>query len=87
MNKNNDIGRNEMIGKMVEILQSKNQSLTGLKGKIIDETQNTITINSKHVIKKIIKNQVTMKLLKNKNEQIIDGKNIVGRSHERVMKK
>jgi ribonuclease P protein subunit POP4 len=50
------IGMN--IGKLIEIIDSKNKTLIGIKGKVIDETKNTLTIQTKSRIIKIIKTQV-----------------------------
>jgi RNase P/RNase MRP subunit p29 len=47
-----------LIGKFIRISDSKNKSLTGLDGKIIDETKNTITLKTKNKEIKIIKNQI-----------------------------
>jgi RNase P/RNase MRP subunit p29 len=53
------------IGSVVLIEESKNQTLIGLKGKVIDETKNTITlITNDEKIKKIIKNQVKIKKIR-----------------------
>ena len=49
------------IGSYVEITNSKNKNLIGIKGKIIDETKNTIKIETKNKIITIIKNQVETK--------------------------
>jgi ribonuclease P protein subunit POP4 len=69
-----------LIGKIAEITDAKNRSLVGIKGKIIDETKNTITIETEKKEKKIIKNQVTIKI----NEKVIEGKKITKRIEERL---
>ncbi|MEK6934486.1 MAG: ribonuclease P protein subunit [Nanoarchaeota archaeon] len=76
------ITRHELIGLKVEITNSANSSLKGIKGKIIDETKNTITIETKNNHKKIIKSQVKMKI----NNKEIDGTDLVGRPEERIKK-
>ena len=50
--------KNLMIGSSIEIIESKNKSLIGLKGKVIDETKNILTINTEKGIKKVIKSQI-----------------------------
>ena len=51
----------ELIGAYVKVVQSKNDSLIGVHGKVIDETKNTITLqNSKKI--KIIKSHVKLEL-------------------------
>jgi len=36
----------ELIGKEIKIISSKDQSILGLEGKIVDETKNTIKIRA-----------------------------------------
>jgi len=49
--------KEELIGSLVEIIGSKNETLIGLKGKIIDETKNTLIIKQGNKIKK--NNEIT----------------------------
>jgi len=51
-----------LIGCFGEIIESKKKAFVGLKGKIIDETKNTIKIQVKDKIKIISKNQVKIKI-------------------------
>lgn len=82
-----EIVRYELIGLKVEVTESKNKSLIGIKGTIIDETKNMIIIELEDkTIKKIIKDQVTIKLkLKNHTVQV-NGQLLVGRPEERIKK-
>jgi len=50
--------KNLMIGSHIEIIESKNKSLVGLKGKVIDQTKNTITLDNN---KKILLSHVKIK--------------------------
>jgi ribonuclease P protein subunit POP4 len=75
-----DFLRRELIGSTIKITNSKNKSLVGVKGKIIDETRNTLIIEENKKTKKIPKNQVTIEIKKTK----IDGKLLVGRPEERL---
>lgn len=50
--------KNLKIGSNIEIKESKNKTLIGLKGKVIDETKNIFTIETQKGIKKIMKSQV-----------------------------
>ena len=55
----------ELIGSIIEVLNSKNKYLIGIKGKVIDETRNIIIIrDEKNQVKKLIRNQVKIKKLK-----------------------
>ena len=51
-----------LIGKQAEVVESKNRSLLGIKGKIVDETKNTITISIGEKQKKLIKSQIALKI-------------------------
>lgn len=74
----------ELIGAMVEIIKAANKTDKGQKGKVIDETKNTITIETKKTNKKFIKKTITFKITNKNQETIIDGKTIIKRSHERI---
>ncbi len=76
----------EFIGSIMKVIESKNPTLLGLEGKIIDETQNTITIKTKNSTKKILKNQVKMKIETGNKSFIIIGKDLVGRPQDRIKK-
>lgn len=77
--------KKELIGLPIEILEAKNKPLVGIKGIIIDETKNTITIKN-HSIKKIIKNQVILKIKFDKKIIKIDGKLLLNKPEERIKK-
>jgi len=72
----------ELIGSEAEITKSKNKSLVGIKGKIIDETKNTIKIKTKNQEKMILKNHVTIKIDGNE----IKGEKLLGRPEDRIKK-
>ena len=79
------VERHELIGSKIKIIDSKNPSLIGFRGKIIDETENMLIVQGK-TQKKIIKNQVKMVIKLNNKEMIIEGKEIVGRPADRLKK-
>ncbi len=82
-----EIVRYELIGLKVEIVNSKNKSLIGIRGTIINETKNMLTIElDNKKIKKIIKDQATLNL-KFKNHIVqVNGQLLVGRPEERIKK-
>jgi len=81
-----DITRHELIGLNVEIVESKNKSLIGLKGKIIDETKSLLLIQSDKGVKKVLKDQVTINIqMKDKKVQL-EGKLLVGKPEDRLKK-
>ena len=69
-----------IIGSSIQIEDAKNKTLTGTSGKIIDETRNTITIQTGKGTKKIIKEQATFKI----NNKTIEGKTLIGRTEARI---
>ena len=74
--------KEELIGSLVEIIGSKNETLIGFKGKIIDETKNTLIIKQGNKIKKIMKSHVILKI----DGKTIEGKNIIKRPEDRIKK-
>lgn len=85
MNPRNII-RHELIGLEAEIVKAKNPSLVGIKGKIIDETRNTIIIRQGKKMKRILKEHAVFNIrVENKIVQL-DGKLLVGRPEERIKK-
>ncbi len=51
-----------LIGSKMEVIDAKNRNLLGIAGKIVDETKNTITVETGKGIKKLIKSEITLKL-------------------------
>lgn len=79
-----ELERHEIIGLICEITDAKNKDIIGLKGKVIDETKNTLRIQTKKGIKIILKNQVTLKFTINKKSIQIQGEKLVKRPEERI---
>ena len=69
-----DILRHELIGLDIEIVKAKNKALEGIEGKIIYETKNLLHVETKKGVKKIIKDQVTIRLRFNGKMLEINGK-------------
>jgi len=77
--------RSEMIGRNIEVTSSKNKSSIGLKGKIIDETKNTLTIKTDEGERKtLIKSAVTIQIKKNNEKITIKGEEIQLSPEERI---
>ncbi len=68
-----------LIGSHIEVVESENKDLVGLKGEVIDETKNMIVVENKGT-KKIIKSQVVIKI----DGKIVDGKSMVGHLKDRI---
>jgi RNase P/RNase MRP subunit p29 len=72
----------ELIGEDTEIVKSSQREQSGMQGKIIDETLNTIIIETKNGVKTIQKNAVTLKI---KGEEI-KGSELLFRPEDRIKK-
>lgn len=81
-----DIVRHELIGRDIKIVGAKNKSLEGIRGKIVYETKNLIHVETETGIKKLIKDQITIKMNYKGKTIEINGKLLVGRPEERVKK-
>ena len=77
--------RHELIGLTVEVAESKNNSQVGIKGMVVDETKNTLSIETKNGIKKIKKDgsKFIFKIPDGKKVKV-DGKKIVARPEDRI---
>jgi ribonuclease P protein subunit POP4 len=73
----------EFIGTELEVVDSKNKSLIGIKGKITDETQNMFTLDNG---KKLIKSECTFKMKINSKLVEINGTVLVARPEDRLKK-
>ena len=73
----------EFIGSTVEIADSKNKTLIGLKGKIENETKNMFTLDNG---KKLIKSESVFNIKIGGKVFKIDGKLLVGRPEDRAKK-
>ncbi len=51
-----------LIGSKMEVIDAKNKNLLGIAGRIVDETKNTLTVETEDGTKKLIKSEVIFKL-------------------------
>ena len=80
--------RHELIGLETRVVKSQNPSVVGKKGRIIDETQNTLILLVGHEKKVIPKGVVTLRLgLPDGSLVEICGTEVVGRSEDRLKKR
>lgn len=83
--------KGELICKYVVVMESKNKSNKGQKGKIIDETKNLFTIEDESgKRKKIVKDQCVFGFCNSGSDKItikIDGNLLVGRPEDRIKSK
>ena len=71
--------KKEIIGEKIIIINSKNKSLLGMEGNVIEETKNTITLGNG---KKLLKSHITIKI----NGEIIEGKSLQKKPEDRIKK-
>ena len=72
----------ELIGENIEITKSTNKSQLGLQGQVIDETKNTIKIQTKQGKKTVLKSTIDFEI---KNKKItIKGNTIKKRTEDRL---
>ncbi|MFH1181864.1 MAG: ribonuclease P protein subunit [Candidatus Woesearchaeota archaeon] len=76
--------RDEIIGCEIMVVDALNKSLVGIRGKAIDETKNTITVETASGIKKILKAQVKIELDAGGKKIMIEGKSLAKRPEERI---
>ena len=69
-----------LIGQTVEIVEATNKALLGLKGMVIDESKNMLTIDTERGEKKVIKEHVTLLVQRKK----IPGTALARRIEERI---
>jgi ribonuclease P protein subunit POP4 len=80
--------RHELIGLETRVIRSQNPSVTVIKGRIIDETQNTLVLLVGHEKKVVPKGVVTLQLsFPDWSLVEIDGTEVIGRSEDRLRKR
>lgn len=81
--------RHELIGLKVEIEKSTDPTQKGLRGKVIDESYNTIKIETRDGKERVIpkKNCIFIFTLPNKTKVQVEGKLLIGRPEDRIKKK
>ncbi|OED29789.1 ribonuclease P protein component 1 [Methanosphaera sp. WGK6] len=83
-----NVFRHELIGLPVEVIDSNHNDFIGIKGKIIDETRNTITVDTGLDEKQLPKENVTILLTLPGDKKVsIEGKVIIARPEDRIKKK
>ena len=74
-----NLGRHELIGLEVEVVHG---GLSGLSGKIVDETRNMLLVETKAGVKKVAK--TGSQFLFPKYATVLGGKEILARPEERI---
>ena len=87
MYNNKNIVLNELIGLKVRILACKDRKQKGLAGIIVDETKNTLVIDTgKGRVKRVVKKTASFRFYSGKKTFIVGGEEINFRPHERIEK-
>jgi len=77
----------EFIGLEAKVVRSSNPNQIGIRGKVMDETQRTLTISHKDKDKRIVKETSTFQFtLPDRTVIEVDCKVIVGRPEDRAKK-
>lgn len=80
-----NITKNEFIGLDVRISKSHNKQLVGMRGRIIDETRNTLVLRRGSKITHIPKDIVRLHMSIPFGKMIeVDGRSIVARPEDRI---
>ncbi len=80
--------RHELIGLKIKIVESTDPTQKNISGRVIDETYNTIKLETKIGKELIIpkKNCIFVFTLPDKTKVKVDGKILVGRPEDRIKK-
>ncbi len=83
---NRNIVLHELIGLKVEVARSRDKSRKGIKGIVVNETKNTLVIDTPSGRRVVPKLASTFKFVYGKSRFIVDGREINFRPHERLEK-
>ena len=81
-----DFRRREFIGLEAEVLESTCAGYLGIKGRVVDETKNTLTIEQDGREKKVPKDCCRFKFVDGGKPHIVSGKEIKFRPEDRIKK-
>lgn len=82
-----NVTRHELIGLVAKVEKTRNKSAGNIIGKVVDETRNTLVIETKNGEKKTVKDATLYSfVLPSKTKVEVEGKLIVGRPEERLKK-
>lgn len=70
----------EWIGKHATIIEAKNSSLKGIEGKVVDETRNTVIIETEKGVKKVQKQGTVFEI----DGQEVRGDEVLAAPEERI---
>ena len=85
MRNEKNIVRHELIGLYCEVAGSRNKSLVGISGRIIDETMKTLLIGQSR--KRVAKRGSRFRISLGNKQVIVDGDMLAARPEDRIKKK
>lgn len=81
-----DLLYNSLIGNDIEIIDSKNKNQVGMKGTILDETANFLILSNSGSTIKILKQNVSFKLVVKGKALYMDGRLLYSTLTQRIKK-
>ena len=81
-----DMSMMSLVGKDVEIAESKNKNQVGLKGRILHESANFFIILSNGQEKRILKSNAVFKVFYEEKALYMDGRFLLGTLQSRIKK-
>jgi len=77
--------RHELIGLKVEVGRSRNRQLIGMRGVVVDETRNTLVVESRGRRRRLIKDVSAFRFeLPDGTVVDVDGRRLVARPEDRI---
>lgn len=83
---NKNIVLNELIGLRVRVVKSLDRRQVGIKGTVIDETQNTLVVDTGYQQKRLVKATSTFRFYAGRKSFEVSGVEINFRPEERIEK-
>jgi len=82
------IYQHELIGMYMEVIEARDPTYVGVRGRIVDETKNTIVVRVGGREKRLIKKIMKFRVIEDETQRsfIVDGKKICFRPWDRIKK-
>ena len=78
--------KDELIGKRVTVTKCTDPTFIGVSGSVIDETKNTLLIQTEKSIKRIAKQSATFEFEDHGKKAIVEGSRLMYRPEDRIKK-
>ena len=88
MRRPKNLVQHELIGLEVEVVDSSNSKNIGIKGKVVDETRNTLVVEKRNGKEVVLIKEENIFIFDLGEERVrVDGRVLVGRPEDRIKKK